>query len=121
MIKHPVTTQSSFKPFIIVAVVLCLSACAGTGPTKAFSDDEFSTEITSDGTKFFTYVRHLPKDSKPDKGLREAVATKLETTGFCRDGYLRLENYHANGIARLRGECKEGASTHDREQFPNRQ
>ena len=112
MTRHPVT---------IAAIVLCLSACASTHPARSFSDDEFSTEITTDGTKFFIYVRHLPKHAKHAGDLREAVAAKLETTGFCRDGYLDRESYHANGIARLRGECKEGASKSDRELFPNRQ
>ena len=119
------------KPTIIFFAALCLPACAGTKPAASFND-EFSTEITGDGTKFFTYIRHSPggtggnrgkgkgKGKKnPDNSLQEAVQARLDTNGYCRDGYLALERYQANGIARIRGECRDGATGDDREQFPN--
>ena len=117
------------KPTIIFFAALYLPACAGTKPAASFND-EFSTEITGDGTKFFTYIRHLPGSTggnlgkgkgkkKPDNSLQEAVQARLDTTGYCRDGYLALERYQANGIARIRGECRDGATGNDREQFPN--
>ena len=105
-------------PAIIAAAVLCLSACAATKPADSFKD-EFSTEITGDGTKFFTYVRNFQRGTEPGKTLRKAVQARLDTTTYCRDGYLTLEHYQANGIARIRGECREGATDNDREQFPN--
>lgn len=105
-------------PALLISATLCLSACAGTKPAASFKD-EFSTDITGNGTKFFTYVRRFPNDTEPDKTLRKAVQSRLDTTGYCRDGYLTLERYHANGIARIRGECREGATGSDREQFPN--
>ena len=123
------------KPTMILFAALCLPACAGTKPAASFND-EFSTEITGDGTKFFTYIRHSPggtggnsgkgkgrgkgKGKKnPDNSLQAAVQARLDTNGYCRDGYLALERYQANGIARIRGECRDGATENDREQFQN--
>jgi hypothetical protein len=125
--------MQSLKPAMIFFAALCLPACTGTKPAASFND-EFSTEITGNGTKFFTYIRHLPGSTegnrgkgkgkgkgkkKPDNSLQEAVQARLDTTGYCRDGYLALERYQANGIARIRGECRDGATDNDREQFPN--
>ena len=125
--------MQSLKPTIILFAALCLPACTGTKPGASFND-EFSTEITGDGTKFFTYIRHSPGGTEGNRGkgkgkgkgkknpgnnLQEAVQTKLDTSGYCRDGYLTLERYQANGIARIRGECRDGATDKDREQFPN--
>ena len=125
--------MQSLKPAMTAFAVLCLSACSGTKPAASFND-EFSTEITGDGTKFFTYIRHLPgateggrgkgkrkgkRKGKSDNSLHEAVQARLDTNGYCRDGYLALERYQANGITRIRGECRDGATDSDREQFPN--
>jgi hypothetical protein len=120
--------MQTLKSSIILSAVLCLAACAGVRPAPTPSD-EFSTEITTNGTKFFTYVRHVPRGTaesyrdssgtKSDKTLDAAVQAKLDTTAYCRDGYLTLERYLANGIARIRGECRDGASDSDREKFPN--
>ena len=119
--------MQSFKPTIIAFTILCLSACSGTKPAASFND-EFSTEITGDGTKFFTYIRHLPGGTKGNRGkgkkksddsLHEAVQARLDTSGYCRDGFLALERYQANGIARIRGECRDGATDSDRAQFPS--
>lgn len=117
------------KPTMTAFAILFLSACTGTKPATSLND-EFSTVITGDGTKFFTYIRHLSGDAKgergkgkgrgkPDNSLHEAVQARLDTSGYCQDGYLALERYHANGIARVRGECRDGATDSDREQFPN--
>lgn len=120
----------SLKPAMIAFAVLCLSACSGTKPASALND-EFSTEITRDGTKFFTYIRHMSggteggrgkgkRRGKSDDNLHEAVQARLETSGYCHDGFLALERYQANGIARIRGECRDGATDSDRAQFPNK-
>lgn len=115
--------MQSFKPTMLAFVTLCLSACTGTKPAASFND-EFSTEITPDGTKFFTFIRHLPDDTRGARGksgdsLHQAVQARLDTSGYCQDGYLALERYQANGIARIRGECRDGATGSDRKQFPN--
>jgi hypothetical protein len=118
--------MQALKPMLFFAA-LWLSACTGTKPATS-PDDEFATEITSNGTKFFTYLRHLPAgtEANSEKGnkkhgdsLQEAIQTRLDSSGYCRDGYLSLEHYQANGIVRIRGECRDGATDSDREQFPN--
>jgi hypothetical protein len=129
IMTHHGTAMTTIKPVLVAAAVLCLSACASTDPAPSYNDS-LSTEITTNGTKFFTYIRHIPKDargdgrggeSKADASLQLAVEKELETTGYCRDGFLMLERYRANGIARIRGECRDGASDSDRSKFPNRQ
>ena len=116
------------KSIMVVLSTTWLSACASTEPAPTFND-KFETDIRTDGTKFFTYTRHFHKgasgnshptdDKKADSALRTAVQEKLEATGYCRDDYLTLEDYEANGLARIRGECRDGASNDDRTQFPN--
>ena len=120
--------MTTFKQVLLPVAVLCLSACASTNPAPSFNDS-LSTEITANGTKFFTYIRHIPKDARGDSpgddskagtSLQLAIEKELETTGYCRDDFLTLERYRANGIARIRGECRDGASDSDRTKFPNR-
>ena len=115
------------KLLSISFAVALLNACASTGPAIPF-EDSFVTEISTDGTKFFTYTRLLNKGSKTqplrkdkaaETSLQKAIREKLESSGYCRDGYLTLEDYEANGIARIRGECRDGASDSDRTLFPN--
>ena len=51
------------KPVIIVFATALLTACASSGPAPSF-EDSFATDISADGTKFFTYTRRLHKDAK---------------------------------------------------------
>ncbi|MDH3830132.1 MAG: hypothetical protein OEV12_13110 [Gammaproteobacteria bacterium] len=116
------------KPVMILFATALLTACASSGPAPSF-EDSFATDISADGTKFFTYTRRLHKDAKTqghrgkekdaDSALQKSVQEKLDSSGYCRDGYLALEHYEANGIIRIRGECRDGASDNDRTQFPN--
>lgn len=118
-----------FKSIIALFTTSWLAACASTAPAPVFND-RFATDISANGTKFFTYTRHFhnksssshasPDDKKADAAWRKAVQAKLDSSGYCRDGYLTLEDYEANGIARVRGECRDGASEEDRRSFPNR-
>ena len=118
-----------FKFIIALFTTGWLAACSSTAPVPPFNDS-FTTDISTNGTKFFTYTRqfrnkssgsHAPADDKKaDAAWRKAVQTKLDSSGYCRDGYLTLEDYEANGIARVRGECRDGASEEDRRSFPNR-
>jgi hypothetical protein len=118
----------SIKLIIILFAIVLLHACASSGPAIVF-DDSFATEISADGTKFFTYTRKFDKNSESrshhrgDKdgksALQKSVQAKLDSSGYCRDDYLTLEDYEANGIARIRGECRDGANENDRTLFPN--
>lgn len=128
----------------IVFVLVLSSACA----SKQQSPEpvpSFSTEITADGIKFFTYALRQPerieraisrrnlqsaqgsgraqnpsrKQRKRDKEmLEERLETLLAQNGYCRDGYFVLDQYVGPSEATLRGECKEGANPMDRALFP---
>jgi hypothetical protein len=120
--------MQALKPIMLFFAALWLPACTNGTKPAASPGDELTTEITANGTKFFTYIRHLPAgtatnrkngDEKHGDSLQDAVQARLDTTGYCRDGYLVLERYQANGITRIRGECRDGATDTDREQFPN--
>ncbi len=52
-----------------------------------------------------------------DERLTEHLQTKLEATGYCRDGYLELGRIFRKYTATIRGECNEDATASDRENF----
>lgn len=43
----------------------------------------------------------------------------LQDNRYCREGYMELDYYSAEGTVQLRGECNEGATEEDLENFPN--
>lgn len=56
----------------------------------------------------------------PEKMLlqaHEALQQQLEETGFCREGYMTLDEKAERGLLAIRGECTETATQQDREQF----
>ena len=67
--------MQSLKPTMILFAALCLPACTGTKPAASFND-EFSTEITGDGTKFFTYIRHSPGETEGNRGKGKGKGKK---------------------------------------------
>ncbi|MDH4274727.1 MAG: hypothetical protein OEW08_06795 [Gammaproteobacteria bacterium] len=52
--------------------------------------------------------------------LLKSLDIKLAETGYCRRGYLELDNFFDRSRSQIRGECKDGATQEDREKFPNR-
>lgn len=52
--------------------------------------------------------------------LREHLSEVLAETGFCRQGYIELEIHIGKGLAKIKGECHESASSADRESYPNK-
>ncbi|MBU2886308.1 hypothetical protein KO507_11085 [Gilvimarinus agarilyticus] len=66
-------------------------------------------------------------DKRGDKGAEEsgkmlaeaheALLVQLEQTGFCREGYMTLEESAKRGQLAIRGECNEAATEADRETF----
>lgn len=60
------------------------------------------------------------KGPDPDKMLKqahEALALTLAETGYCREGYMTLEEKTDRGQLAIRGECTETATEADREEF----
>ncbi len=51
----------------------------------------------------------------------QLLNTKLSSSGYCQKGYIELDADIGLYSANLRGECREGASSEDRQRFPNRQ
>ncbi len=49
----------------------------------------------------------------------DALNQKLNSTGFCRTDYHRLDTQSRRGAMLVKGECNETASDADREKFPN--
>ncbi len=98
--------------------------------------ETFSTEITADGTKLFSYRVEMPERSrmtggerprrpameKGDRGaesatpgrerskerLHERLEQKIAEAAFCEEGYIVLEEVTGDRYASIRGECREG-------------
>lgn len=127
---------------ITLISILFLASCSSNKSIK--TKESFSTLIKMDGTKQFSYTFIAPMseierfserrgNGKPRKnGSREAymldqlgtmfdngLNAKLNSTGFCRSGFITLENQSRPGAMQVKGECKETASDADREKFPN--
>lgn len=51
--------------------------------------------------------------------FNDMLASKLEKSGYCREGYIELESYFERGRLKIRGECGEGATEDDRIKFVN--
>lgn len=58
-------------------------------------------------------------DERLEKSAISALESKLELTGYCREGYFILSNYMERGNIEIRGECKESATAADRKLFSN--
>ncbi|NIB40005.1 hypothetical protein HBA55_10430 [Pseudomaricurvus alkylphenolicus] len=129
----------------LLAAGLMLSACS-SNDTKLHKSlrETFDTEITANGSKMFTFELTTKRPSGPretprvkterngDKPrssglskkklkshLHNRLDQKLVENGYCREGYLVLDSFVARGHASLRGECRETATSGDREKFPN--
>ena len=49
----------------------------------------------------------------------DALNLKLNSTGFCRNGFIQLDKQSRHGAMLVKGECNENAIDADREKFPN--
>ncbi len=129
----------------LVGVTSIIVGCAGpdkkrSGPALT---QDFSTNISADGTKSFIFT--LSMNASQGRGVKEPrggrrnnqrrsgrsenelkhsktmfygrLEDKLNDSGFCREGYMVLESQFERGKSRLRGECKEAATTADRKAF----
>ena len=103
-------------------------------------NEELVTTITPGGLKIFTYTVSLHGPSgngggrmpppgggsggSPGEGGRpggnhmkdmivESLLTKLDETGFCREGYIELGSSVDMRESFIRGECKEAATKED--------
>ncbi|QHJ12465.1 hypothetical protein FX988_02722 [Paraglaciecola mesophila] len=47
------------------------------------------------------------------------LETKLRDTGYCREGYVEIDNYESSGRLHIIGACNEVATPDDKRQFAN--
>lgn len=125
---------------------LCLAACSHAPSASDIPPNvSFAAKILNDDTKLFTYTVHRgrggpggdedmpemgggggrgggmgggPGRSAPSsKALLLGVDAMLAQNHYCRDGYVVLEQYDQHGNYIIRGECKDAATSADREKF----
>jgi hypothetical protein len=126
-------------------LTLALACAACSTADRHFTQMEESLAITimPDSSKQFIYRLNLPAGAPPDplvvprrtdgpshrpaqpdrrayQRLRENVDLALARTGYCRAGYLELDRRLATHTLWLRGECREGATDEDMENFGGR-
>ena len=131
---------------LLLAVLLLLPACSNHPDKRPQPKEFFSTQISSEGSKFFVYRLELPARGKGDDHRRPAhggrggdsaragagsgkksadmtvkpeqrLKALLADNNYCREGYVELERrQYSSGIS-LRGECREAATKQDRRRF----
>ena len=116
---------------ICCAFALSLAGCS---IQRSFDSQgsEFKTLITADNIKRFELTiipRPVPIDPQSnrrglepgpsERQLKGLLKDALANNEFCRQGYLPLGRYAGESHYRLRGECKDAASTEDKAKFPN--
>lgn len=124
------------------AAIFLLSACAHTPrPSDIPPGSMFSTKILTNDTKLFTYALRLkrgPADAPdvvgetPERGggagrsaqlaqvAQRAINAQLAQNQYCRDGYVVLEQFEEQQKYIVRGECRDAATSADRELFPEK-
>lgn len=58
-------------------------------------------------------------DRQLEEKLTDALEDKIQSTGYCRNGYFVLSQYIEFGSGEIRGECRESATEVDRALFGN--
>lgn len=138
-----IARQNMSRWMVCSVLLLGLSACSHTPNASDIpSGANFSTKILADDTKLFTYTQRFmrgapdmpgdadatidnPKMMRERDGMREAISKSsrkgveamLAQNNYCRDGYMVLEQYEQHGSYIVRGECRDGATSADREKF----
>ncbi|MFT3929500.1 MAG: hypothetical protein QM709_04290 [Spongiibacteraceae bacterium] len=131
---------------MLVFAGFCLAACSHTPSASDIPPNvSFVTKILGDDTKLFTYTVHrgrggpggdedMPEmQDMPSRGGmrggpgRDEPSSKVMVRGaeamllqnhYCRDGFMVLEQYEQHRNYIIRGECRDAATSADREKFP---
>ena len=125
--------MSKLKPILTYALLtLWVSACISQPDKHVLS--QFKTLITPDGVKRFELPlpkpdfrvnlsensRSNPYDNElSERKVMRRVEAVLETTGFCKTGFILLGRHAGETAQKVRGECKEAATQNERQQFKN--
>lgn len=125
----------------LLSILLGAAGCAHhqPGPGDIVPGSEFNANILDDGTKLFVFSVPMARPGKGGDIRREmdddeaqmqrarrevsrpgpqAMQAMLAQNGYCREGYLVLEQYEHQRRYVTRGECRDGATEQDRERFP---
>ncbi|NOR79695.1 MAG: hypothetical protein GQ529_02500 [Methyloprofundus sp.] len=62
---------------------------------------------------------HESMTNRSKTKINEKLDSKLAETGYCREGYIVLNNYVGKGKSQIRGEYKEGTTDSNRKKFAN--
>jgi hypothetical protein len=90
-------------------------------PSRLRTFIEFRDDHVSDH-----YIREPVEDGRErdhqraERRFLTLARDRIKRSGFCREGYITLEEKIGTATSMLRGECRESATEDDREAFPNR-
>lgn len=128
----------------LVLVGVLMAACSHAPSASDIPPGvDFSTKILIDDTKLFVYTQRFmrggsaPSDAVDfatidnpkmmrerdsmragmSKTARKGLEATLAQNNYCRGGYMVLEQYEQHGNYIIRGECRDAASSADREKF----
>ncbi|WP_020209898.1 hypothetical protein [Gilvimarinus chinensis] len=121
------------KIFIGVLVLAALlSGCSST-PSYGNLPETLSVRILPNASKQFIYRVGLtpemdrkanirrgpsrPPGERDYEKLKARAGFVVAATGYCRDGFLKLDYRLSNYVQWLRGECRDGASAEDMQAF----
>jgi len=128
---------------LISVVLLAGCSSAGRSYTKLDLQETLETEILANTSKMFVYRLKLPEDVVPNhiriarsssprtpatrggveinrhtyKRLRENAGYVVQQMGYCREGFIELDQSMSRYHLWIKGECKEGATEADKARF----
>lgn len=132
---------------LATALILSVSCASGPKRAKSITNESFLTDIKDNGAKLFIYIANFKgqaptvlrggnhpngANQQPRRSMSqlrselaleqeeqaiEALEYKLQTSGYCRQGYFILGNYNQFGSVEIRGECQESATETDKRLF----
>ncbi len=119
----------------LLVMCLCLGACSNASHYEG-QNQSLEFRILDNGSKQFVYrttrraygetprpetgmprVRSPIPDERDYRRLQNRTANVVAEVGYCREGYLELDFRLAMNVQWIRGECRESASSSDREHF----
>lgn len=117
---------------VLILMVTQFCACSGV-PSYGSAPESLTIQILPDTSKQFVYrvgmapevEARLGPRARPARPLGERDYRKLQArtayvvsqTGYCREGYFELDYRLSHSVQWIRGECREGASSEDRQAF----
>lgn len=137
--------RDSIAVISVLVGLLLMTACSsqpGRNYTETGLQETLETEILPDTSKMFTYRLRLPDGAVPShirvvqgnsravpagagieinrttsRRLLENTGYVVENLGYCRTGFLTLDQRVSRYHLWLKGECREGATADDIERF----